>query len=197
MSAEDFGPASARCKLFAEGTRPSVAFDASGSQKAVAIESGAAILLGGLAIAAHDSETYDNCMQAQGWQVVDNTKPQPVVPAAAGRPAIVQQVTQTALAPPVGAPAIAQPVSPSPAPASAVAPSGPPAPSATPAIMQPISPAPIDPRAVQHARALEAAEAWVAAERVLNGPNNPQRQSLYSALCDSGDQSACLMAAAR
>lgn len=71
MSASDLGPDSGRCHLLAHMTRPAMAFGASGSQKFVAVASAAAVVGGVIGTAIHDSETYDDCMQAHGWRVAD------------------------------------------------------------------------------------------------------------------------------
>jgi hypothetical protein len=51
--------------------------------------------LGVIGTAVHDSETFDDCMQARGWQIAD-TSSQPI--ASTG--AVPQPVTQTPLPPP-------------------------------------------------------------------------------------------------
>lgn len=72
MSAAQLAPDSAGCRLYAEGSRPDTSFAAYGSPKGVAIATGAALLVGGVLTAVHDSEAYDNCMQSRGWLVADN-----------------------------------------------------------------------------------------------------------------------------
>jgi hypothetical protein len=168
MSAAQFGPDSARCRLFAEGTRPNTSFEAYGSPKTVAVEAGTMLLLGGIATAVHDSEAYDNCMQADGWLVADK--------ATAG-PNVVQPVATMG--------AVPQPVTQSPLPM----------PSATPVYTPP--PPVRDVRMEQEARAQRTAEAWLATQNILNGPDSTEQHSLYTALCNGGDRSACFMAGAR
>ncbi len=93
MSPERLGRDEARCHIFAEGTRPGMGFEASGSPKEVAIESGVALVAGGLLTAWHDSSAYDNCMQARGYLVADGGVAQPVVAESA----VPQPVTQSPL----------------------------------------------------------------------------------------------------
>ena len=176
MSAASFGPKSARCKLFAEGTRPNTSFEAYGSPRTVAVESGAALLLGGIATAVHDSETYDNCMQAQGWVVTDNA----TAGTNAARPIAMTGVVQ-------------QPVTQSPLPM----PSAIPTVTAPPPVVDIALPSVVDERTERAARAKRTAEAWLEAQNVLNGPVSAKQHSLYTALCSSGDLSACFMAGAR
>ena len=105
MSAAQFGPDSARCRLFARGTRPDTSFEAYGRPRDVAIATGAALIVGGIATAVHDSATFDDCMQARGWLVADG---KPAGPAAAQPgPVVGAQVPETqapapiATAPPI------------------------------------------------------------------------------------------------
>ena len=168
MLAEQLGPDAANCRLFAAGTRPATSFEASGSPKTVAVEAGAALLFGGIATAVHDSEAFDNCMQARGWLVADKA-----VPAAGA----VQPAVMTSDVP--------QPVTVSPLPPPSMAPGY-------------LPPPPVDSaRAEREDGARKTAVAWLVAQNVLNGPASPQRHSLYVALCDGGDLSACFMAGAR
>lgn len=169
----EFGPDSGRCNLFAEQTRPAMGFGASGSPKAVGIATGAALVFGGIATAVHDSETYDNCMQASGWLVRDNG----ATGAAVVQPALA---SSTGMWSGGGMPAVPQPVMQS----------------ALPPAEGPVFPyAPVDPaRAQRIARARDAAQSWLLAEGILNGPDTARRRSLYVALCKAGDRSSCLMA---
>ena len=84
----EYGPDYGRCRLYAHSTRPDTSFAFSGSQKSVAIASGAALVLGGLETVAHDQEAVDDCMLANGWLHAD------------GQTATVQPVTATPLPPP-------------------------------------------------------------------------------------------------
>src|SRR5690348_13591640 len=63
----DLGRDTGRCHMLAHSTRPDTSFEAYGSPKDVAIMSGAALAVGALATLAHDSEAFDDCMQANGW----------------------------------------------------------------------------------------------------------------------------------
>jgi hypothetical protein len=50
-------------------------------------------------------------------------------------------------------------------------------------------------RAEREARAQRAAEAWLVAQGILNDPYATKaKRSLYGALCNAGDRSACFMA---
>jgi hypothetical protein len=172
MSATDQGPDAARCRLYARGTRPSMAFEASGSQKAVAIESGVALGLGVVGTLVHDSETYDDCMQARGWLVADE--------AAAASGAAQQPAATTGVVP--------QPVSQAQLPPLAMAPVAP---------VALLPPPVISAREEQAARAEIAAEAWFEAERTMNEPGGARdKELLYTVLCNAGDRSSCLMAVA-
>jgi hypothetical protein len=93
MSAARLGRDEARCRLFAEGSRPGMGFAASGSPKAVAVQAGVALAVGGLITAMHDSSAYDNCMQADGYLVADGGAVQPVAMASV----VPQPVTQSPL----------------------------------------------------------------------------------------------------
>lgn len=99
MSAAQFGPDSARCRLFAEGTRPDTLFEAYGSPRTVAVEAGAMIVLGGITTARHDNEAYDNCMQANGWLVADNAAAGPNVTQPVATAGAVPQQVRSAVAP--------------------------------------------------------------------------------------------------
>jgi len=70
--------------LRARASRPDTSFEARGTQKAVAIESGVMLGLGIVSTLIHDSETIDDCMQARGYLIADGaTGPAVVQPAAA------------------------------------------------------------------------------------------------------------------
>lgn len=168
MFAEQFGPDAANCRLYAEGTRPATSFEASGSPTAVAVEAGAALLVGGISTAVHDSASYDNCMQARGWLVADK---------AASGATVMQSPAMTG--------AVPQPVTEAPlAPLYTTSPY--------------LRPPPVDSeRAEQENRARTTATAWLEAQNILNGPASSQQHGLYVALCDGGDLSACVMAGAR
>ena len=90
-SGAEYGRDYGHCRLYAHSTRPDTSFEFSGSQKSVAIASGAALLLGGLATVAHDQEAVDDCMLASGWLHPD------------AQTAAVQPVTAASLPPPVTA----------------------------------------------------------------------------------------------
>lgn len=167
MSAAELGPDSARCRLFAEGTRPDTSFEVQGSARDVAIGSAVMLGVGAIATAVHDNETFNNCMQARGWLVADNAAGSNATRPVAMAGAVPQPVTQSTLPPPVADP---------PSMAS-----------------RPVD----DARALQAARAQQTAQAWLVAQGILNGPDTVQRHGLYTALCDGGDQSACVMASVR
>lgn len=187
---------SARCRLFARGTRPGMAFEASGSPRNVAIASGAALVAGGVATAVHDAETYDDCMQAVGWIPAENVKqasavqaiPTPVTATPLPALAPVAQALPVGVAQPTPQPAMAAPLS------LAYAP-----PLPSPALQQPLvatAASPPDARTDAQTRAEQAAQAWLSAQRVMNEGSDTQRRSLYGALCGAGDRSACAAAMA-
>jgi hypothetical protein len=148
----DYGPDHGNCQLYAQMTRPDTSFAAAGSPKDVAIASGAALLVGAIATAAHDSETMDGCMQAHGWLIADSQ--------AVG-PGVAPQV-------PVSA-----------------------------ALLPPPEPTIVDERSEQATRAQQAAEAWLVAQNILNGPGpDKEKRELNTALCNAGDRSACIIAMA-
>ena len=160
LSAADLGPDSARCRLQAQGTRPDTSFEASGSPNFVAAASGAALVVGAVATVVHDSETFDDCMQARGWRVSDGmtSGPGAAQPAAETQAVPRQAIQQETLAPPTG-----------------------------------LAPDDRD-RADRAARAQQAAEAWLAAQDVLNQAGSTKaKRSVYAVLCDAGDRSACFM----
>lgn len=177
MAVEALGPDSARCRLFARGTRSDMAFEAYGKPKDVAIATGAAMLVGGISTAIHDSETFDDCMQARGWRVVGAQATPMAVPPHAMAAAMPQQ----AMAPVVLANAGI--VAPGTSPGDTLAAA--PAPAASP-------PAIGNDKAD---RARSAAEAWLVAQHILDEPGPARRKhDLYAVLCHAGDESSCIMA---
>jgi hypothetical protein len=171
--AAELGPDSARCRLLARGTEPDTSFEASGSPKTVAIAATTMAVMGGIATAVHDSETYNDCMQAAGWIPVGQT--QSAVVASA-----------------VPLPVTAAPLPDLPA-ASTSAPAPPLAVAMTPL---PEQAAEARERSEAAERAEAAAQAWLVAEEVLNSNSDSQKRGLYGALCGAGDRSACVMAMA-
>ncbi len=176
MSTANLGPDQARCRLFARGTRPGVSFGASGSSKYVAIATAAVLVGAAVGNAVHDNLTYDDCMQAIGWQVADGGNPganaAPTDPAVNdGAPQIQPSPEQLARQRALEA-------------------------ALTP--MNELSQFSMDPeRATRMANAQRAAEVWLTAQQILNGPDSDRRKrALNAELCDAGDQSACVMALA-
>lgn len=171
MSSTSLGIDTARCHLFAAQTRPDASFGAAGSPKDVAIASGVALAIGAAVIAEHDASTFDYCMQAHGWLVADGKAPAAIPPspiAASPGAAVPQPVALTPLAPLSTDPALAF----------------------EPPVTDPAT-------AEQTARAERAAEAWLITQNLLNLPQTTREQrGLYTALCDAGDRSSCLMASA-
>jgi hypothetical protein len=93
MSAIDFEPDAARCRLFARSADPSYSFGASGSPKFVAASMGAQVLGATIATAVRENQNFNDCMEARGWRIADHAAaPTPTVtadaPAAAATPAV-------------------------------------------------------------------------------------------------------------
>jgi hypothetical protein len=107
LSSNDFGPDSARCRLFARGSQSGFAFGVSGSPKFVGAAMGGAALGYAISSAVERNQNFNDCMMARGWVVADGSAPttdaamgakllpidQPAAPTA---PPIVQAVTVSA-----------------------------------------------------------------------------------------------------
>ena len=89
-SQAEYSPDAARCRLFARGTRPDTSFEAYGRPKDVAIATVAAAVVGGIGTVIHDNETFNDCMQANGWLVANGR---------AGNLAVTQPVVTSPTAP--------------------------------------------------------------------------------------------------
>lgn len=206
LTAADFQPAAARCRLMARHSGSD--FSASGSPKFVA---GAAV---GYVIgdAVRSQADFNDCMLADGWQIADGPATAPIQPVAAATLGPAAAPPQPAAAPegdqaqpgsgmlaPKPSAASVQPTTPG---ASAIpSQTAMPAASATPA--QPITSTaasdltPPEARTERAARAVRVADAWLQAQRILDQPDADWRKgSLYLALCGAGDRSSCFMAAA-
>jgi membrane-associated protease RseP (regulator of RpoE activity) len=79
MSAMDYEPDTANCRIFSRGATPGFGFSASGSPKFVAGSMVGAAIGAGIASAIIQNQNYNDCMQARGWRVVDGLKPAPAV----------------------------------------------------------------------------------------------------------------------
>lgn len=99
MSVAQLGPDAADCRLRARASRPDMSFEARGTQKAVAIETGVMLGLGVASTLVHDSQTFDDCMEARGYQIADGT----TGPATA-QPAAVTGAQVPIVATPLAAP---------------------------------------------------------------------------------------------
>jgi hypothetical protein len=112
MAAQNFGPDSARCRLFARGTAPDFAFGASGSSRFVAAASVGAALGSAIGTAVHENAAFNDCLQARGWLLASGDEANRTGPMGATlSPAFA---TAPAMAPvplPVAAVNIAEPVS--------------------------------------------------------------------------------------
>lgn len=75
MSAADYEPDAARCRLFARGSNPSYSFEAQGSTKFVAAATAGALVGGAIATAINTNANYNDCMEARGWRIADNAQP--------------------------------------------------------------------------------------------------------------------------
>lgn len=98
MSVAQLGPDSAWCRQYAHSTRPGTSFEAYGRPRDVAIATAAAVIVGGIGTAIHDSQAIDDCMQMRGWQIADatTTGPAPAQPVVG---AVPLPVTSAPLAP--------------------------------------------------------------------------------------------------
>jgi PDZ domain-containing protein len=103
MSAADFEPDSAQCRLFARGARSGFAFGAVGSPKFVGASMGGASLGYAIGSAVEMNQNFNDCLEARGWRIADSSPPprgpmaaslvpsepatpQPARPAAAPQP---------------------------------------------------------------------------------------------------------------
>ena len=75
MTAFDYEPQSAECRIFARSNSPGFGFSASGSPKFVAGSMVGAAIGAGIATAVANNHNYNDCMEAKGWRVVDDVKP--------------------------------------------------------------------------------------------------------------------------
>lgn len=73
MSAMDFEPDSARCRIFARNDNPGFEFGASGSPRFVATSMAAAAIAGVVGTAIRENGNYNDCMEAHGWRVADGS----------------------------------------------------------------------------------------------------------------------------
>jgi PDZ domain len=71
MSAIDFEPDSAQCRLFSRGAQTGFAFGASGSPQYVGAAMGGAALGYAIGSAVEKNQNFNDCMQAHGWRVAD------------------------------------------------------------------------------------------------------------------------------
>jgi hypothetical protein len=75
MSAINFEPDSAQCRLIARGLETGFNFAASGSPKFVAASTGGAALGYAISSAVEQNSNFNDCMEARGWRVVDGQQP--------------------------------------------------------------------------------------------------------------------------
>jgi hypothetical protein len=109
MSALDFEPDSAQCRLFARGSRSGFAFGAAGSPKFVGATMGGAALGYAIGSAVEANQNFNDCMQARGWRIADGQATSD--PSMAGKLASTEQppalpTIQPALATTTGKPPI-------------------------------------------------------------------------------------------
>lgn len=71
MSATDFDPDSARCRLFSRGAQSGFEFGAYGNPKFVAGATAGAALGYAIGSAIERNENFNDCMQARGWRIAD------------------------------------------------------------------------------------------------------------------------------
>ena len=77
MSAEQFEPDAANCRLMARGSVRGTSIEAYGSAKFVATYTAAAAVGAAIDSAVQQNATFNDCMQARGWRVVDGSTPVP------------------------------------------------------------------------------------------------------------------------
>ena len=73
LSSNDFGPDSARCRLFARGSQSGFAFGAAGSPKFVGAAMGGAAVGYAIGSAVERNQNFNDCMMARGWVVADGS----------------------------------------------------------------------------------------------------------------------------
>jgi membrane-associated protease RseP (regulator of RpoE activity) len=71
MSAFNFEPDSARCRLIARGAQRGFAFEAAGSQQFVASATVGAAIGYSFSSAIEKNQNYNDCMMARGWRIAD------------------------------------------------------------------------------------------------------------------------------
>ena len=95
MSANNFEPDSAKCRMYSRGQQSGFSFAASGSPRFVAASTGGAALGYAVGSAVQANQNYNDCMIATGWRVIDK---QPVGNAAmSGSLAVSEATTPTPL----------------------------------------------------------------------------------------------------
>ena len=75
MSAADFEPESAQCRLFARGARSGFGFAAAGSPQFVGASMGGAALGYAIGSAVEMNRNFNDCMEARGWRIADHAQP--------------------------------------------------------------------------------------------------------------------------
>ena len=73
LSSNDFGPDSARCRLFARGSQSGFVFGAAGSPKFVGAAMGSAAVGYAISSAVERNQNFNDCMMARGWVVADGS----------------------------------------------------------------------------------------------------------------------------
>jgi hypothetical protein len=102
MSAMDFEPDTAQCRLFARGSRSGFAFAAVGSPKYVGAAMGGAALGYAIGSAIEKNQNFNDCMQARGWRVADGKSAgDPAMSASLAQAPIVQPAVATTGQPPI------------------------------------------------------------------------------------------------
>ena len=74
MSAGDFAPEFAQCRLFARGARSGFGFAAAGSPQFVGASMGGAALGYAIGSAIEMNRNFNDCMEARGWRIADHTQ---------------------------------------------------------------------------------------------------------------------------
>jgi S1-C subfamily serine protease len=88
MSALDFEPDQAKCRIFARHATSDYEVSAYGSPKFVAAYTASAALAGAIGSAIEQNQNFNDCMQARGWRIADSqTQPTGPMSASLARPA--------------------------------------------------------------------------------------------------------------
>jgi S1-C subfamily serine protease len=94
MSAFDFEPDAARCRLAARGATSGFAVEAAGSPRFVAAYTAGALIGSAIGAAVQQNRDFNDCMQARGWRVADGRPPVPEAGLAVPLPPVTSSQSQ-------------------------------------------------------------------------------------------------------